>query len=90
MPEMTLTSVDLPAPLSPTKREDLTGVDVELYIVERLYGPEALRHSPQGEEALRLILLRPVVAHPRPFVATGLGGTGRTRRPVLRVSPFRG
>ena len=55
MPEIALISVDLPAPLSPTRATTSPASTSKPYVVERLDGPEALRHSPQREEALRLI-----------------------------------
>jgi hypothetical protein len=47
-----LTSVDLPAPLSPTERGDLARVDGEVDVVQDVHGAEALVDAAHLEDGL--------------------------------------
>ncbi len=50
MPAIVLISVDLPAPLSPTRAVTLPAGDVQVDPAERLDGAEALGDAPQPEQ----------------------------------------
>ena len=50
MPEMIFTSVDLPAPLSPTSATTSPAMDLEVHAVECLDRSEPLADALQGEQ----------------------------------------